>query len=1504
MEYRYKIIISNKNLYKEFELPIGKNEAKLGTSVGCDFRLHRDLFFEPIELNFIKKNNEWTLLCSDSFYFSVGDSRKLMALSPKHGDLFTIRYVESNIDAFTIEFLIDFNNSKIKYERAISLVGCSSIRIGTDDYCQVKLKSAFVKDDVIELQKSSKGFDLQIRKATYGVYYNGSRAISGCVVKNGDFFSISDFNFYYKNDILWTEIRGDLFVNGLSYTDYPNPNNYPKFSRNTRIRTVLNTDKIEVLDPPPKPQKAKSNLLMSLLPSLGMLVASGLMASMGGTMVVFSLISGGMAIVTAVMTAIQNKVEFKKQNEERIEKYNKYIERKRSDISKYRDEERQALEQMYLDISTEYTRFIDYSSDLFDRRIFDDDFLQVRLGLGSVTPSRDVEYKKQECLEVEDDLQLIPQQVSQEFSALENAPVVCEFRESNAIGIIGNMDCRFSIMKNLIIDICARQYYTDVQLFFVAAKENAPKISWLRFLPHVYNEATSYRNIAVDDESKSRTFDYLYNELTQRSQNSQADKAPHIIVFFYDECGFQTHPLSNYVNKLKDLAATFVFMAEEKSKIPQGCSQLIFVDSYNKGRLVNSNNQDDTVDFTYNGISDEDAKKIVNLLAPIFTEEISLEGALTKNISLFEMFGILMVDDLNLDQRWANSKVFQSMAAPIGVTKTGIISLDLHDKAHGPHGLVAGTTGSGKSEILQTYILSIATIFHPYEVAFVIIDFKGGGMANQFKDLPHMLGAITNIDGKEIDRSLKSIKAELQKRQRLFAEAEVNHIDKYIQKYKAGKVSVPIPHLVLIVDEFAELKAEQPEFMKELISAARIGRSLGVHLILATQKPSGQVDEQIWSNSKFKLCLKVQSQEDSNEVIKSPLAAEIKEPGRAYLQVGNNEVFELFQSAYSGAPEKMAEAEIKEFALFEVSAAGKRTPIYVQKKKKTSGSVFTQLESIVEYVHNYCGVKGISRLPNICLPSLPKHIEYSKANMKKNSLIGLGIYDDPDNQIQGVASMDFDNKNTFVLGSAQNGKTNILQSLIRTIASTSSPKESTIYILDFGSMVLKNFENLNHVGGVVCSSDDEKLKNMFKLLFSEILTRKERLVSVGVSSYSSYVEAGYSDLPHIYLMIDNLTALIELYLADDDSLLNILREGLSVGISTIVTNSQTTGIGYRYLSNFANKMALCCNDTSEYSALFDHVTLKPDEVPGRCILEVDKRILECQTYLAFEGEKEYARVQQMQEFVININDKYIGIKAKQIPYIPTVLTMDAIKYEFDAQSEGYKVPVGLTYQDVEPYYLDISQLGIIGLCGKANTGHKNFLAYLFDVLESNIETNPAKVVLFDDVTRKLECFKESKLVTTYSLGVDKVTDIIQEWHSVLTERYNTLIENGSINGNSELLLMIIQNNDVAKKISEDYSILDMFNDIVSRFKGMNVAIIFSNYSNSSVSYDAPEPIRTVKQEQHLLFFEDLDNLKPFDVPYEDIRNNRKRLEVGDAYYIHDNNVVKLKLVKAKEQPDS
>lgn len=882
---RYKITLSSNTVYKEIELAPDAQQVKVGTGVDCDIRLRKEFFFGQIELLFVKNGNEWSVHCSDNLYLTVGDIRKLMTKNLVHGDALEIRYQESDNLVFTMDFLIDFDDGKKKYERIIDISGTTSLTIGASVNCNIAIGGEYVKDDALVLNKKSEGFVVDIQKTTYGVYINGKKAKNKNIIKDGDFLSISDYFFYFKDNKIWTQIRPEMKIDSLSFLDMPSKGEYPKFNRNTRIKTVVCKDDIEILDPPAAPQKPKNNLLTRLLPSMGMLVAAGVMAFFGGAMIIMSVISAGMAIFTSVLTLKQGNKEYKQSSEERIQKYNAYISNKRKDIENCRADEKAVLDSLYISQDEETRRFEAFSPSLFDRTPEDKDFLSVKLGDGAVEAQRHIKYKKQEKLEIDDELQVLPGQLCDEYRYINSAPVVCNFKDINAVGIVGALEYRYSIFKNTIIDIAARQYFKDVKMVFVAQESNADKIYWLRMLPQVYVDEQKIKTVVTDDESKNIVFEYLYKELTLRQQTKKHDN--HIVIFLFDEYGFKSHPISKFVEKAKDLGVTFVFFGATTADIPLGCERLISLTGANSGCLMLTEDNSKATEFTYTPLSTEDAKKIVDLMAPVYSEEISLEGTLTKSISMFEMLNILAVDDINLEERWKTSEVYKSMAAPLGVSKSGMVYLDLHDKAHGPHGLVAGTTGSGKSEILQTYILSMATLFHPYEVGFVIIDFKGGGMVNQFKNLPHLMGAITNIDGKEIDRSLKSIKAELQKRQRLFAEAEVNHIDQYIRKFKGGEVEIPLPHLIVMVDEFAELKAEQPEFMKELISAARIGRSLGVHLILATQKPSGQVNEQIWSNSKFKLCLKVQSQEDSNEVIKSPLASEIKEPGRAYLQVGS-----------------------------------------------------------------------------------------------------------------------------------------------------------------------------------------------------------------------------------------------------------------------------------------------------------------------------------------------------------------------------------------------------------------------------------------------------------------------------------------------------------------------------------------------------------------------------------------------------------------------------------------
>lgn len=1494
MQSRYKVVISSRNIYKEIDLAPEFNEVKVGTETNCDIRLRKDMFFEKIELSFVQNNGAWSIFCSENLYLDIGDVRKLLTKNLVHGDIFSVKYQNSNNDVFAIEFIIDFDNGRRKYERAIDISNSASVRIGVDNSNNIIINSPYVSNDSIELQHTTNGYQLVVYRTTFGVYHNGAKASGNTVIGNGDFFSISDFIFYYKDGILWTEIRDGMYINGLTCGDYPECNNYPKFNRNSRVKTVVCDDKIEILDPPAKPQKPKNNIFMRLLPSFGMLIAAGVMAAFGGAMIIMSAISGLMAIFTTIMSIKEGNKDYKINVAERYEKYTAYIEKKKLEIQQSREQEKNELEEIYVSQDVNNQRFNVFSSDLFDRSPDDEDFLCVRLGSGDVESKREVNYKKQEKLEIEDELQLIPEQICDEYKNVHGAPIVCDFKENNAVGVIGTINNRFEIMKNIVVDIAARQYFSDVRMIFVATTEHRDYIQWLRLLPHVYNDEAGVRNIVTDDESKNIVFEFLYKELTVREQNKAYDE--NIVVFFFDEYGFKSHPISKFIDKAKDLGVTFVFFGDSIADIPQGCGNVISIIDATNAVLVSTENKAQSLSFTYSALPTDQVQNIVKLLAPVYTEEISLEGTLTKNISMFELLNILAVDDIDLKGRWEQSQVFKSMAAPLGVSKTGVVSLDLHDKAHGPHGLVAGTTGSGKSEILQTYILAMATLYHPYEVGFVIIDFKGGGMVNQFKELPHLMGAITNIDGKEINRSLKSIKAELQKRQRLFADADVNHIDKYIRKFKSGEVKIPLPHLIIIVDEFAELKAEQPEFMKELISAARIGRSLGVHLILATQKPSGQVNEQIWSNSRFKLCLKVQSQEDSNEVLKSPLAAEIKEPGRAYLQVGNNEIFELFQSAYSGASEKTDDSNVKEFTICSLTESGKRVPVYVQKKKKSGEGSATQLDAIVNYVSEYCKSIELPKLPNICLPSLEHTINFvsEKADESEGFVADIGIYDDPDNQYQGVFSIDVGNNNVMIIGSSQSGKTNMLQDIIRSISTKYTPDEATIYIIDFASMVLKNFEKLNHVGGVVCPSDDEKLKNLFKLLNTEIEERKEKLMSVGVSSFSAYKDAGLNDLPQIILMIDNLTALKELYFQDDDELLNLCREGLTVGISIIIANSQTAGIGYKYLSNFAERIAFFCNDSNEYSSLFDHCSERIDSIQGRCIVEIEKRHLECQTYLAFNGEKEIDRVKEIKAFIAETNERNKNSHARRIPLIPESLTKGFMVEQFgNYMEENFNIVSGLDYATVTPYVVDFSALGLLAITGREQSGKHNWVRYSVDMLNT-MYPGKSKVYVVDSIGKKLTSLKQVETIHSYSMVAEDAVAYIKEIESELKTRYDALVAgNEEVLNGAELLMLIIDNQDALMAICNDREALEAYKNIIGRYKNMRAAII-TFIENANIPYSAPEILKNIRDQRHIMFFDDMSNMKIFDVPLAMARNFKKPIETGDGYYIKDNDCCKLK----------
>ena len=619
----------------------------------------------------------------------------------------------------------------------------------------------------------------------------------------------------------------------------------------------------------------------------------------------------------------------------------------------------------------------------------------------------------------------------------------------------------------------------------------------------------------------------------------------------------------------------------------------------------------------------------------------------------------------------------------------------------------------GKSEFIISYILSLALNYHPNDVSFVLIDYKGGGLTGAFKngdmELPHIVGSITNIDTDGLQRSLVSIKSEVKRRQILFNKAReiANNgtidIYKYQKLYHQGILSEPLPHLLIICDEFAELKQQQPDFMAELVSISRIGRSLGVHLILATQKPSGIVDEQIRSNSKFAICLKVQDRTDSNDVIGTDKAAFLKQAGRFYLKVGNDEYFMLGQSGWAGSPYTPDSNKInkEERVIQFISNTGKiikEVSDGIKVKAKSEG------EQLTHVVKNICEIaKEENFVPrklwleklsdNIYIDELKKKYNYKELENDNN--IVIGEYDDPEKQHQDLVKLDIVNSgNIAIFGTVDSGKETLLNTIINELITKYSSNKLWIYILDFGSETFKIWKDAPHVGDVILSDNNEKIVRFFKVIKEEMDERKEILSDYN-GNYDYYIKTSKKDMPVIVTFINGFENFSEKYIDDyDDLLLSIVREGQKYGIVFVFIASSTNDFRYRLLQTIKRKICLSLTDEMNYMDVFDITARKKlPHIFGRGFIEINEEILEFQT----------AKICRPENYNIEIKTRIDKVKEKnqlianEIKILPNIVKLT------DFNSDEISIanfPIGITNKDLQELYYDFEKNFVTVLTGR------------------------------------------------------------------------------------------------------------------------------------------------------------------------------------------------------------
>lgn len=401
-------------------------------------------------------------------------------------------------------------------------------------------------------------------------------------------------------------------------------------------------------------------------------------------------------------------------------------------------------------------------------------------------------------------------------------------------------------------------------------------------------------------------------------------------------------------------------------------------------------------------------------------------------------------------------------------------------------------------------------------------------------------------------------------------------------------------------------------------------------------------------------------------------------------------------------------------------------------------------------------------------------------------------------------------------------------------------------------------------------------------------------IITAVSSFVAYKEAGRTDMKQIVLIIDNLTALKELYFQDDDELLNLCREGITVGISIVIANAQTAGIGYKYLSSFSNRIALFCNDGNEYSAIFEHCNRRLEHLPGRCFAEVDKQILECQAYLPFAGEKEFERAEAIRGYIEKRNGECTEV-ARKIPLIPPVLSMNYMAQQFGNMMRGhFDLAAGLNYEDVMPYMLRMSSIGVLAVVGREGSGRYNWIKYVADMLEL-MYPGRSKVYISDGIGKKLASMKEKRNVVRYSMIAEDIVSYLKEIEEELQSRYELLAKGiESDPAEADYMLLIIDNPDAIEQISNSKEALASYKNIIGRYRNMNVGVIISAIENAPIPYSAPEVIKGIRDGRHLMYFGDISELKIYDMPLAVTRKFKKPIETGDGYYIKENECIKLK----------
>jgi len=1037
-----------------------------------------------------------------------------------------------------------------------------------------------------------------------------------------------------------------------------------------------------------------------------------------------------------------------------IELFERQFEKLEETLYRAKPEEEQARNDEVPPVAEVYEHAIRLGPRLWTRRPEHWNYLGLRLGT-TRAPSRnsiaerDTQDGLPEYIERLDALR-------ERYRYVDDVPIVESLRAVGSVGVAGPDDLASDALRGLAIQVFGLHAPNEVVAVAITGSRWTHELEWMKWLPHTTSETSPFKALPLaDSPPTAAALLSALEEYVMKAGKSPAPRGPFaehwnpmlygtdvyrageenagreqisVVVFVTDDAPVDRPRLVQVLERGADVGVHAIFCSPTVESLPATCRSFVDVtaglDDVTVGLVRNGDQHEHVV---LEGVSADHMQTFAKRMAPVVDASTVIQDAsdIPNSVMFLSLVGKETAHDPEaVIERWRQNntiidrtpgdrprlKKSGNLRAIIGQGASDAMTLDL--RGQGPHALVGGTTGAGKSEFLQAWVLGLASAHSPDRVTFLFVDYKGGSAFADCVDLPHCVGLVTDLSPHLVRRALTSLRAELHHREHLFNRKKAKDL---LELERRQDPECP-PALVLVIDEFAALAGEVPEFVDGVVDVAQRGRSLGIHLIMATQRPAGVIKDNLRANTNLRVALRMADESDAKDVVGDPIAATFPAslPGRGVAKTGPGRLTP-FQSAYVGGW-----TDDEEVVNAEVTAAELRFGSTVEWEPERAPESDAHDEDlgpndqkrVVTTLIRAADMAGLPTPRRPWLDDLATVVELRDLPAQGDGQILLGLADLPERQEQNATYFLPDRDGSIlVFGTSGSGKTTVLKTIATAAGMRPDLGSCEVFGLDFASGALGSIEKLPHVGSIINGDDAERVQRLLRTLGRELDRRSDLFAQAHAANLSEYRELVDPTMPRIVLLVDNYPEFKSGWEVNSATapfyqvFMRVLGEGRPLGVHAAITADRGGAVPTAVAANISRRIVLRLADINQYTLLGAPKDVLDDQSPpGRAV--VDKH--EAQMAVLGGTPNVAAQTKALEELGAQLREQGVADVA---PIGALPLRVDAS--EMPVLVEGQPV-LGVAEDTLAPRGFD--PIGCFVITGPPQSGTTNALRVMVDAV--------------------------------------------------------------------------------------------------------------------------------------------------------------------------------------------